>query len=57
MGEVDLYLLLMKLRTGGSIVRGDDCTHTDLVLARADHRLFTDKDGFTYVYKPREKKT
>lgn len=53
--EPRLYLLLMRLRHGGSLVPSSSCSALELALARAEGRLVVDKDGFGYVY--REEKT
>lgn len=52
--RLDLYVLLTKLRAGGPggcIVGGDSCTEDEITLARAERRLYVDKDGFAYVYR------
>lgn len=57
MSESTLYHLLMLLRNGGRIVSASELTEDELRLARSYHRLFVDKDGFGYVYQPKENKT
>lgn len=49
--RLDIYTLLMQLRHGGSIVSATSCTAGEIMLARADRRMFVDKDGFGYVYR------
>ena len=48
----DFYALLMRLRQGGSIVSGAACSVSELAAARTEHRIYVDKDEFTYVYRP-----
>jgi hypothetical protein len=55
--RMDLYVLLMKLRAGGSIVSSAACTASEILFARADHRMFVDKDGYGYVYRPSQVST
>lgn len=50
--EVSIYSLLMRLRRGGSIVSSAACTPDEITIARAEGRLFVDKDEFGYVYRP-----
>lgn len=47
-----LYFLLMKLRGGGQIVSGRDCTADEIERARLMGRLYVDRDGYAYVYRP-----
>jgi hypothetical protein len=42
----------MRLRRGGSIVSSAACTPDEITIARAEGRLFVDKDEFGYVYRP-----
>lgn len=53
--EPDLYALLTMLRRGGSIVSSHTCSPQEVAIARADGRLFVDKDEVGYVYRPRPK--
>ncbi len=45
----------MMLREGGSIVSSESCSADEVILANARGRVFHDKDGFGYVYRPRTK--
>ena len=53
MSETTIYALLMKLQHGGAIVSSAACSVDEIDLARAQGRMFVDKDGFGYVYRPR----
>ncbi len=50
--RMDLYVLLSKLRRGGSIVSSTSCTADEITIARVERRLYVDKDDFGYVYRP-----
>lgn len=51
--RIDIYRLLMKLQANrGSIVSSVDCTPDEITIATADKRVFWDKDGCGYVYRP-----
>lgn len=53
----DLYRLLMLLRGGGSIVSSFDCKQDEITIATVERRVFWDKDGFGYVFRPKEVRT
>ncbi len=53
--EADLYGLLMMLHTGGALVSATHCEPEEIDGARGAGRLFVDKDGQGYVYRPRPK--
>lgn len=50
----DLYALLMRVRQGGAIVAVSSCGLQEVALAHAEKRIFYDKDGFGYLYRPKE---
>ena len=50
--RMDLYVLLAKLRHGGCIVSSAACTRDEITIARAERRMYVDKDSFGYVYRP-----
>lgn len=51
--ETTLYALLMRVRTGGSLVSGMVLGSDELALAKREKRVYVDKDGFVYVYRPK----
>lgn len=48
---VELYDLLMRVRERGYIVSSSRCSTEEIAIARAEGRLFVDRDGFGYVYR------
>ncbi len=50
--RMDLYVLLMKLRHGGSLVSASGCSAEEIAVAKCERRVYVDKDGEGYVYRP-----
>lgn len=51
--DAEMYRVLMRLREGGSLVCSVECTNYEIITAHLSKNLYTDKDGYQYIYRPR----